>query len=181
MASTLVILLICFVAGTFAQGCPRNKTCRCDNVIKYTTGNQPNTDLSSFPGLSLSDGPTARSYVQTYTRMYIDDKIKEAKCDNNKLRAVDMDLNPIVMSLKTMNTNYVDKKTEMQDIIDCNPNLDIESDLWDVYDVLADHCVCISQIHKDLKMKMEMVEAEMKRCDERGWYRSMLESFSIMS
>ena len=68
----------------------------------------------------------------------------------------------------TFNTNYKNKKMMMQDYINCNKNVEIESNLWDTYDVLSDQCICIAQMYKDLKMKMDIIMNEKKRCEERG-------------
>ena len=94
--------------------------------------------------------------------------ILAAKCDMTVLDNLLANLTYYVERTETFNTQYKNMKMMMQDYINCNKNVEIENNLWDTYDVLSDQCICIAQMYKDLKMKMDIIMDEKKRCDERG-------------
>ena len=94
--------------------------------------------------------------------------ILAAKCDMTVLDNLLANLTYYVQRTATFNAQYKNMKMMMQDYINCNKNVEIESNLWDTYDVLSDQCICIAQMYKDLKMKMDIIMDEKKRCDERG-------------
>lgn len=63
---------------------------------------------------------------------------------------------------------YKAAQKHMREVIDCNANVEIEGNLWLMYDVLCDRSITINQVKKDLMQKKVMLEQEKKRCSERG-------------
>jgi len=169
-----------------SQGCTRNKPrSKCLDARQYTTGLQPDSSYSFTNELFVNAGPISRNdpeevkaLVETYTSSYIKQKCKEAACDDGRLEALKNEIEVAATTAKTTDNRFSVVRSYLQDIIDCNGNIEIESQLWDVYDDVCDKCVCVHQITNDLEAKQHQVLNEMERCKGRDWYSAMMEKMT---
>ncbi|XP_057296686.1 latent-transforming growth factor beta-binding protein 4-like [Hydractinia symbiolongicarpus] len=159
------------------NACDITKPCTCNSVIQYRTGHEPNMTLLHFNDVTPSDVQTVMAFLNIWNRTHLTTACKNAKCNRSMLMMLTSNITYYINRINITDNGYKAAQKHMREVIDCNANVEIEGNLWRMYDVLCDRSITINQVKKDLMQKKVLLEQEMKRCSERGWFGSFIEMF----
>ncbi|XP_057294979.1 uncharacterized protein LOC130623507 [Hydractinia symbiolongicarpus] len=158
----------CNVGVTCLVSCPVRKRCNCSLTLQFPT---------TAPALGYFNIDDARIHAAINTLTYWTKEIQHQICDAcnlQRLQASVTMVNSHVTQVKAMINRLNEIKKQLRDIINCNKNVLIGSQLWALYDYLYTRCTMLNGVYIELVACKMKFEAANNSCQKYGWFHDVI-------
>lgn len=148
--------------------CPVTKRCNCSLTTQF-----PN----AAPTLSFFNIDDATIHAAINTMSYWTEAVQNQICESCNLQRLQVSVNTVnshVTQVKNVLTRLNEIKRRLKDIINCNKNVFIGSDLWALYDYLYTRCTMLKGIHIELSACKLRFDAANNSCKKFGWFHQLV-------
>ncbi|XP_057294746.1 uncharacterized protein LOC130623296 [Hydractinia symbiolongicarpus] len=148
--------------------CPVQKRCNCSLAPQFPT---------TAPALGYFNIDDATIHAAINTLTYWTKEIQNQICESCNLQRLQVSVNTVtshVNQVKAMIDRLNEIKKRLRDIINCNNNVFIGSELWALYDYLYARCTMLNGVHTELCACQMRFEAANNSCKKYGWFHQLM-------
>ncbi|XP_057294929.1 SCO-spondin-like [Hydractinia symbiolongicarpus] len=148
--------------------CPVQKRCNCSLAPQFPT---------TAPALGYFNIDDATIHAAINTLTYWTKEIQNQICESCNLQRLQVSVNTVtshVNQVKAMIDRLNEIKKRLRDIINCNNNVFIGSELWALYDYLYTRCTMLNGVYTELSACKMRFEAANNSCKKYGWFHQLM-------